>query len=225
LAAPPKITTPAQVLKFRFLHELGTGKLAGTSMYFVYTGGRPSPGDCGTLATDAATAWNSNCAALYTHNGLLTHVICQDIFDTAGNETDVAVSHAGTRGGDQPWVGACATVLYKVSQHFRGGKFKGFWPFGIEGDSSNQSDWGPTFIAAVNTGVSALAAAITGASSGSTVVAGWTAVSFYHGKQANTDVSPWAPKNMPAPRSTSVQYPILSPACGTLIGSQRRRRS
>jgi hypothetical protein len=223
MAAPPKITTPAQVLKFRFVHEVETGTQASSSMYFVYTGGRPSVSDCNALAADASTAWNSHCAALMSGGGLLLEVVCQDIFDTHGAEGISTTTHAGTRSGSQPTVGTCAVVQYKINEHYRGGKPKGFWPFGVVADSSGASDWTGGFQSTVGSAMAAFAGAISGSSSGTTVVAQHTAVSFYSGKAANTDTSPWAPRNMPAPRGTAVLYTVQSYLLTTKFGSQRRR--
>lgn len=223
MAAPPKITTPAQVLKFRFIHEVETGTQASSSMYFVYTGGRPSVADCLALAGDASSAWNSHLASLMSGGGLLFSTVCQDVTDTAGAESINTTTHAGTRSGSQPTVGVCAVIQYKINQHYRGGKPKGFWPFGCVADGSSASDWDGSFQTAVSTQFAAFVAAITGSSSGTTVVAGHTGVSFYSGKAANTDSSPWAPRNMPAPRSQAVLFPVQSYVLSPKFGSQRRR--
>ena len=51
------------------------------------------------------------------------------------------------------------------------------------------------------------------------------AVSWYDGATANTDPSKWAPKNVPALRSTPVTYPVTGYVTSALVGSQRRRRT
>jgi len=224
LAAPPKITTPAYVLKFRFLHELGTTQKVGTGMYFLYSGGRPLQADVVALAGDASTAWASHCASLFTANGQLVQVSCQDIYDTSGQFGVDNTTHAGVRAGSQPTTFACAVINYQITQHYRGGKPKGFWPFGIDSDTSNDSDWLGTPVTDFGAGVSALASAIEGASSGGITVGAHQAVSFYHGSTANSDTSKWAPKSMPAQRATAVLYPVQGYACAPRIGSQRRRR-
>jgi hypothetical protein len=223
---PPKITTPVNVFKANFIHELGTGEKVGTAMYYLFSssGGAPTVGNCQTLATTAASAWNSNCASLFTNNGLLVGCSFQDITTVLGAFGLVAVSHAGARAGAQPTTFSCAVVNYQISAHYRGGKPKGFWPFGIASDSSQQSDWGPSFISAVNSGVAALAAAIDGATAGTITVGAQTAVSFYQGALNNAAGGPWSRRNIPKPRATSVQYPVIGWSCATKIGSQRRRR-
>lgn len=224
MAAPPKVTTPAYIVKFNFVHELGTGQKVGTAMYFDYSGGRPLQADVVAFAGDAGTAWNAHCASLYTTNGNLIQVTCQDIFDTTGQFGVSNTAHAGARSGSQPTTFACAVINYQITQHYRGGKPKGFWPFGIQSDTSNDSDWLATPLAAFGSGVSALAGAIAGATSGGITIGSHKAVSFYSGSQSNPDVSKWAPRNSPKPRSQAVVYPVQGYACAIKIGSQRRRR-
>jgi hypothetical protein len=206
------------------VHELGTSQKVGTAMYFKYSGGRPSVANCATLATTAATGWNTNVASLFTHDGILTQVTCQDIYDTTGAFGIANVSHAGTRAGSMPNTFTCAVVGYQINQHYRGGKPKGFWPLGIASDMGTPSDWGGSFLTAVNSGITALAAAIDGSTAGAITVAQQQAVSFFSGKQANSDQSPWAPRNEPAPRSTAMVYDVIGIATTARLGSQRRRR-
>lgn len=224
MAAPPKITTPAFIVKIVYQHTLGTSQKVGTAQYYSYSGGRPLQADVVAFATDAATAWNAHIASLYTHDGILTQVTCQDIYDTTGQFGIANVSHAGTRAGDMPTTSSCVVVGYQITQHYRGGKPKGFWPLGIVSDTANQSDWGGTFLGNVVTGVTALAAAIDGATSGAITLGPQQAVSFFSGSQANTDTSKWAPRNSPKPRSSAVIYPVQGWSATAKIGSQRRRR-
>lgn len=156
---------------------------------------------------------------------MLFTVNVQDIYDTAGHVGTSTTTHAGARAGHQPTTFACVVALYQIAQHYRGGKPKGFWPFGIQADTSNGSDWLPTPIGAFNSGLTNLAAAIDGDSSGGITVGPQQAVSFYQGSQSNPDPSKWAPRNSPKPRSTAVVYPVIGIACSTKIGSQRRRRT
>jgi hypothetical protein len=224
MAAPPKITTPSFILKFNFVHTLGTSQKVGTAQYYSYSGGRPLQADVVAFAGDASTAWNAHCASLFTSNGLLSQVTCQDIYDTTGQFGISNASHAGGRAGSQPTTFACANVGYQITQHYRGGKPKGFWPFGIASDTTNDSDWVGAFVTAVNSGVAALAAAIDGATSGAITVGPQQAVSFFSGSQANPDTSKWAPRNSPKPRSSAVIYPVQGWATSAKIASQRRRR-
>jgi len=193
-------------------------------MYFSYSGGRPLQADVVAFAGDASTAWNAHCAPLFTANGQLLEVTCQDIYDTMGQFGVNNTAHAGSRSGSQPTTFACAVVSYQITQHYRGGKPKGFWPFGIQSDTTNDSDWLGASVTAFAAGVAALAAAIDGSSSGAITLGAQQAISFYSGSQANTDLSKWAPRNSPKPRPTAVVYPVQGWACAVKIGSQRRRR-
>ena len=153
----------------------------------------------------------------------MTQVNVQDVTTTAGHIGTWVGSDAGTNASPQPTSASCMQVNYIISQHYRGGKPKGFWPMGTEADQASGTNWGATSISNSVTAFKAFVTAMLALTSSGITLPNHVAVSFFSGSTPNTDLSKWAPRNMPAQRGTSVQYTVSDYTIATIIASQRRR--
>jgi len=208
MAAPPLPDLPT--IRARFDCELGSGNLIADRIFFGYSGGPAAAADLVTVAGDLATAWNANLAPLVSTGIPLLEVDAQDISTLTGASGVWIGSHGGSRSGTELPSSCCTNVQYLIARHYRGGKPKGFWPFGVAGDMGNTSQWTAAFTAAVNT---AFAAFITQCLTIATSTCTLTEHKVLSYRSANVE------------RATALSEPITGYATHRVIASQRRRRT
>ena len=215
--------TPSGVIRIQHLIEVFVSEPVTSRMFFNYTGAAPTVGNLNTLAGDCLTAWNTNMQPLLSNNSALYEIDLQDLASLSGASTKSAQASTGSRAGNPPTVGAAALVKYGIARRYRGGKPKGFWPFGIISDEVEGNQWSPAFVTAVSSGVAAYAAAIAALTIGSTNMGNQCNVSYYHGYLPPTVLPNNRAKNHLAPRGTPVLDTIVNWTCDARLGSQRRR--
>ena len=215
--------TDTSILRFHLNHGQGVTGGLGSRFYMDFSGGRPTIADCVALATDCSNSWAAHLASLMATIGGLLSVTATDVTDSTGFEGTYTHTQPGTRSGNPPDYSACAQINFKIGRGYKGGKPKIFLPFGITTDLASGQEWNTTFTNAVDAGWTAFIAALTGATSGTTVVGVQRNVSYFSGHTPNSDTSIWAPRNMPNPRATAKTDPMVAHATRLTIGSQRRR--
>lgn len=215
--------TPSPVVKIVLRHGLGNDLHIGTHMFWSYSGGTPTVANLNALAGTVGTAWNTNLASLLSSNGLLEGVDILDVASNTGVEGTSSTTHAGTRAGSEVSLGASLVALYKIARHYRGGKPKGFWPFGITSDLTGGAAWSAGFITACNSGLAAFASAVNGATNGAITLGVQQNVSYFQGSQTNPSGSKWGRRNVPAPRAVPLVEPVTAIVASPVLGSQRRR--
>src|SRR6201997_4312324 len=171
-------------------------------MFWSYTGGTPSAANLSTIAGLIGTAWATNLASLMTTAGALSEVDVTDLASNTGAVGTSTTSHAGTRSGLEPTTGTCLVAKYTIARHYRGGKPKGFWPFGLTSDLVDQHLWSTAFVSACNTGFAAFQSGVNGLVGGPITLGTQQNVSYFSGTQTNPSTSKWARRNRPAPRGT-----------------------
>jgi hypothetical protein len=220
---PPLPPTPSNVIKVTLDQGVDITQPINAGIFFAYTGGHPSPGDCATIAGLIGGAWATNLASLMSTGGGVQKVTVRDLAVANGNIGEDDTAHAGTRVGLIPTEGTCMIINHKVGRHYRGGKPRSYMPWGVAADLADQKQWSSAFRNAVNTGWANFMAACAGLTGGTTVVAGPVNVSYFSGHTPNPSSSPWSKKNIPLLRGVPVVDAILSSSARTNIGTQRRR--
>lgn len=212
----------ANCLKITFLHGLGADAPAGSKIFFTYTGGPPTATDANNIASSCSTQWSSHLAALLSSSWELGGVTVQDLSSSSAAFGESTTTHAGTRAGTPLPVNCCTDIEYVILRRYRGGKPKGFWPFGVAGDQTTSQQWGSTYQSAVNTAYGAFISGIAGLSSGTTTLANHVSISYYSGFTTYTG-SGGRPKVRATPRTTPIVDQVTTHLCRATVGSQRRR--
>lgn len=196
----------------------------GLRFYLSYSGSAPTGANCLTLAGDVSTGWLNYIAALMSSQYALEEVDVLDIATDSGLSAVWTGSVNGTRSGtslpDQ-----CATnVEFGIARRYRGGKPRMFLPPGNTGDLYNQSSYGSSFIAAVNTAVGNWITYLEGLSIGSMGTLQHVNLSYYKGF-TNITNSSGRERAVPTYRATALHDNVTSYICKSVVGSQKRRRT
>lgn len=211
------------VLRVAFVHTLGTNPNVVTRMFIHFTGSAPTTAQLNTFCTACATAWNSNMASLADADVTLTEVTAIDLTSPTAAEGSATVSHAGTRSAGALPADIAVVVAYEILRRYRGGHARGYWPMGGETDLSGERVWGASFLTAMETGITALVAAI--------VAAGWSGagtlaqynVGYYSGFSVVTNPLTHRARNVPTLLTVPHADPVTSTIVRPTIGSQRKR--
>ena len=195
----------------------------GSRIFLAYSGTAPSNAQCVTFATALGTAWNTDLAPLCNTGCVLHEVDVVDLSSPTAGVGTASVSHTGTRSGSAPLLNTCATLNYEIARRYRGGKPRGFWRFGVNGDLATENTWDATIIAAVEADFASFIAACAAAGWSGAGTIGQVNVSYFEGFTTHTGTTGRV-SNIPKPR---VGGPITDPITGYVmdayLGTQRRR--
>jgi hypothetical protein len=222
------MTTPplpeTNCVRVRLDYTIAEGTEAGSRFYVSYNGSAPSSATLNTLASDIATAWNANIAAVVGELSTLTEIDILDISTLTGASGSWTGSHAGTMSGDNLPIQCASNVEYDIARRYRGGKPRMFIPPPDISAMVGENKWSAGHVANLNTAVSGFMAAIAALSPGSMGVLAHVNVSYYQGF---TNVTNSSGRTRAAPKyrtPTALVEPVTGYAAKATIGSQRRRR-
>jgi hypothetical protein len=222
VTAPPLPESPA--LRCRLSGFDASNSSWGTRFYIGYAGAAPSGAQCTAIATQISSLYGVHLAPLVNPGTTMNLVDVIDIASTTGLSGQNETAVPGTRVGGELPAQVAMNVEYGIAQRYRGGKPRGFWPFGCDADLQNVSDWMQTFINEVNAGIEAFFADIE-----AFVVTGvgpflHVDLSYYQGFKVVTDSSGRA-RNVPQYRPEALVRTVTGYFGKTVLGSQKRRRT
>jgi uncharacterized protein (UPF0333 family) len=199
------------------------GNLSGNRFYISYAGAAPTAANCATIATDIATAWNTNLASLVSSSFSLAEVDVLDIATLTGLSGNWTGSHNGTDGSQFIPANVATNIEFNIARRYRGGKPRIFLP--PPGSDALQSVgfWTQNFIDEAQTGISAFFAAIAALSVGAVGVLAHVNLSYYTGFKNITNSS-GRERAVPQYRDSALLDPITAYTVKNVVGSQRRRR-
>jgi len=200
------------------------GSEAGSRFFLTYTGASPSAANCATLATDIATAWNTNLAPLVANTWTLTEVDVLDIATDMGASGTATVSHQGGMSGGATPSQVAVNIEFDIAIRYRGGKPRMFLPGPDDSAVANSAHWEGSYITSVNSGISAFFTAVEGASVGSMGTLQHVNISYYKGFH-NVTNSSGRTRAAPTYRATALTIPVTGYSTKGVFGSQRRRRT
>jgi len=219
MPAPP----PANVLKINPRWTYGPFS-GGSRFYIAYTSGTPLTEDCQLIANEAVSAWANYMQGLCSSAQVHTETVVTDLSSSTGATALYVSSLTGSRSGTSMPTQVAAEIAFVIARRYRGGHPKIYLPLGVTADLASDSQWGSTFIAAVNTAWGNYVSHIL-STSGLTVTL-TTHVNYSKYFQYNT-VGPYPDgklKYPPKPRTTAILDPILTHNLNAMLASQRRRR-
>lgn len=211
-------------VRVRASWNLGEGGEGGTRFYLSYTGSAPTGANCVTLAGDIASAWGTNFNALCPDDITLMEVDVLDIATDSGLSGQWTGTETGSRGAQGLPYQCAMGVEYGIARRYRGGKPRGFFPFGVFGDLATDATWSSAFVGDVNTGVAAFFAAIEALSVGAMGTLQHVNLSYYKGF-TNIPNSSGRERAVPTYRATALHDNITGYFAKAVINSQRRRRT
>lgn len=203
--------------------EDAVGNAANTRFFLKYTSGAPSGPNCTALATAIAGVWSTDLAALVSSNSALKEIDIIDIAGSMGASGQWTGSDGGTRSGSSLPASIAFNVEYGIGERYRGGKPRGFWPFGVEGDLTDPSHWTGSLVTAVDSGVAAFFAAVEALTDGSFAGLKHVDLSYYSGFTNHTNTSGRS-RAVPTYRATAQHRDVTGYFAKQLVSQQRRRR-
>jgi hypothetical protein len=176
------------------------------------------------VATDARTAFSAHLASLFSSDYGMTLTKVRDLANPATPEGEDGTEVLGTRAGNPTPISITALLNFSVNRLYRGSKPKAWLNFGTDSDTNPASNnqWLAEFTNAVDAGWAAYVAALDGVTSGSTTLGAQVAVSYYEGKEPNSNPNSRL-RFQPVPRAVPLVMNVLSAECRPRFGSQRRR--
>jgi hypothetical protein len=222
LTPVPPPASPCVRVKLDYADNAGNE--LGSRFFLSYSGSAPSSANCVTLATDIATAWNTNIAGMIDAAYSLREVDVQDIATDTGNYGSASVDHPGTGTGSSISSNAAINVEFDIARRYRGGKPRMFFPPDTQPAMVDISHWSPTSVTTYNTDVAAFFAAIEALTVGSMGTLQHVSLSYYKGF-TNIANSSGRERAVPTYRTAAVVDPVTGYSAKALVGSQRRRRA
>ena len=211
-------------IRCRLIYRESTGTELGNRLYFSYTGGPPSAADLASLASAISSAWATSLASLVSSGISLFEVDCLDIASYTGNSGTSTAVHAGSRAGIQAPVQVPFNVQYLISRRYRGGKPKGYFPFGNEGDFATPAQWTSGLVGEVGTQFPEFIAALDALVVGSITITNHISLSYKH-LFTNVANSSGREHAVPNYRPVALHDIITGYLPKSGMGSQKRRRA
>lgn len=202
----------------------GSSPGMGTRFFVSYSGGPPTATNMSALATELATLFSADLAALCATAVTLATTECTDLSSSSGALASHSAGIAGTRGGTFMNVGACVVMDYTIGRRYRGGKPRGYWPFGNTADTTGDQVWSGTAISAFQTGVNSFFTSLLAYGGAGITLDNQVNVSYYTGF-TNYTGSGGRAKVRSNQRTTPVVDIVTGHIARATIGSQRRRLS
>ena len=147
-----------------------------------------------------------------------------DIATHAGNSGVWIGSHEGTRAGATPPFQVCFNLQYLIARRYRGGKPKGFFPFGTVTDYQSPVAWEPALVATVQNNFALFIAALAASSFGSFSTVAHVSLSYKSGF-TNVANSSGRERANPTYRPAALVDPVIGYRGHVTFGSQKRRRT
>lgn len=210
-------------MRVRLIYTNSDGTDAGSRFYLSYSGAAPTSGNCSTLATDIATAWNTSIAAQISSSWSLTEVDVLDIATDSGLSGVADVSHPGSISGTALPSQVAVNVEFDIGRRYRGGKPRMFFPPPDAAQLIDAAHWSSTYITNQNTAVAAFFTAIEALSVGAVGTLAHVNLSYYKGF-TNVTNSSGRTRAAPTYRAAALLDTITGYSTKGELGSQRRRR-
>jgi len=223
MTLPPLPDVPCVRVNMGFTDALGNKM--GVRFFLSYSGSAPTGGDCTTLASDISSTFSSDIKGLVNSSVSLTEVDVLDIASYSGASGQWTGSIAGTLAGTAQPIQCAYNVEYGIARRYRGGKPRGYWPFGDDSTIADQSHWTNGFNTSVFNDTTAFFSDVGALSVGSMGTLAHVNLSYYHGFHNVTNTS-GRTRAAPLYRSpNAIHDNVLSYIARPLISSQRRRRT
>jgi hypothetical protein len=201
------------------------GHYVGTRFYLSYSGSAPSGANCVTLAGDIEAQWAAHLAAETSVNYSLKEVDVLDIATDSGLSGQWTGTSAGSISDFPVAYQVAFNVEYNVAIRYRGGKPRGYWPFGTVSDLATYATWDSARISSVNTAIAAFFTAIEALSIGSMGTLAHVMLSYYDGYTTRTTGGGQTTFKPKYRTDFAYHYAVTGYSAKAELSSQKRRRT
>lgn len=219
----PPLPSPGAVIRCSCQHTVGADVNAETRFYISYTSSAPTSTNLSAMAAEIGTLWGSHLSGLASTAVYLTTVTCADLSSSTGavglNDGD----EEGSRAGSLYPSNVCTCIEYEIGRHYRGGKPRGFWPFGVQADAATSQTWSGAFLSSVNSNFGSFMAALLAYSGDSITKGNHVNVSYYNGVNPPVTLPSGRVKQSAKLRTTPLVDAVTTHTARAIFGSQRRR--
>lgn len=222
MTVPPLPESP--VIRIRCLWNLTSVGEGGTRFFVGYSGPAPNSDTLENLGAAVFSAWAANLSGLCPFGITLDQVVCEDITTYTGATGISGGSSAGSRTGTSLPFQCAAQANYSISRRYRGGRPKGFWPFGVTEDLADDGHFNTAFLTDMASNLDAFFSEVTAFTAGGFLLTGQVNLSLYNGFTVTTPPD-GRTRTVSKYRDTAVVDPVTAVNPVARIGSQRRRRS
>lgn len=211
-------------MRVRLVYNLGEAGEGGNRFYLRYGGSAPTAANCGTLASDIASAWSTHFSPVVSTFNALNEVDVLDIATDSGLSGNWTGTNPGERSGS-PLPTQCPTnIEFGIGRRYRGGKPRMYLPPPVDSDLNTTAQWTPGFVTAAQAAAAGFFAAVEALSVGAVGTLTHVNLSYYKGFHNITNSS-GRERAVPTYRDTALSDVITNYAVKPIIGSQRRRRT
>lgn len=218
----PPLPSPGKVIRCGFEWTAGSGLTLGTRFFVSYSSGTPTQANINQLSAEIGTLYGTDLKQLCPSNYELIASTALDLSSSSGFFGTTAQTINGTRTGTALPLGTPTTVDYLIARRYRGGKPRGYFPFGVTSDLADEAHWNGTFTGAVNTAYGTFMAALLAYTGDSITKVNHVNVSWYEGF-TNYTGSGGRAKVRANLRGTPVVDVVTTHDARPTLGSQRRR--
>lgn len=218
---PPLPALPNAV-KVRLNWAAAGAPITSVGWHMSYSGATPQSADLNGYAADIVAA-APTLAAHWTSDLALQTTEVVDLSSASGATGLVSSNLVGSRTPGGIDASMCVVAHYQINRRYRGGKPRGYWPFGDSGELASRVAWSSAFVAACASDLTTFFVAISNKTHGTTTFGSHISVSYYSGFHVVTNPKTGRAENVPTPRPSPLIDPIVGLTCSTKPGNQRRR--
>jgi len=211
------------VARVQLLWRVGPDLDVSTTTYWKYTGGSFTSGSAANMAAAIIAALPSGFNAFFSPAVSFVGIRVTDLSSDTGGDGTATADIVGTRTGGELPSSTCAVANYTINRRYRGGKPKGFFPFGSDGDLQGPSTWSNAAAVVWLAAVQDIFAAIQGVASGGSTLSSHCSVSYYQDFKVVISASTGRARNVPTKLATPNVYDVISTNISIKLGTQRRR--
>lgn len=154
----------------------------GNVLFYRYTGGAPSPTDCGNFAHSIGGGWATHMGPMCPSPTTIQEVFVTDLTSPTSSEGFNLIARAGSRGDDSIPANAAVLMSYPTGGlRYRGGHPRSYVYAGGNADLEGAAHWSSGFRADCQSAWQAFLAGITGLTEGGTTITDHVAVSYRSG--------------------------------------------
>lgn len=210
-------------VRCRFVWHTAEGTELSTRLFLSYTGGPPSGADLTSLADVIETVYTAHLLTLVSSQITLIEIDLLDLASYSGNSGAWVGAAAGSRAGGSPPIQVAFNLQYLIGRRYRGGKPKGYWPFGTVTDLATLASWSDALVAAVDSQFATFIADVVAESEASIALAAHINLSYKH-LFDNVTNSSGREHAIPRYKATASHDLVVGYKGHTELTSQRRRR-
>lgn len=177
----PALPNVPQVIRLDFEWIRGADGFAKDRFFVQYAGTAPTAAQLDTFCASIVALCTTNMTGLYDVETSLQTITATDLTSPTGAVGTATSGIVGTRAGGVLIASAAFLTSLEISRRYRGGHPRIYWPWGTQGDLTDEQDWTTALMDQVTTDFGAIIAGIKLLTWTGATIANIVNVSFYEG--------------------------------------------